>query len=118
MDDYSLETTQSDHAPHPGVVELREMLQCVLGDNFVRLYHFGSRIEGGAAPDSDYDVLCVTQRPLSREQRDEVLDRRMDLELARDIFFDLHFRQQEEIESGSAHYSPYVDHAISVGVVV
>jgi hypothetical protein len=47
------------------------MLQAVLGDDFVRLCHYGSRVEGGAEPDSDYDVLCVTKRALSQQQRAE-----------------------------------------------
>jgi hypothetical protein len=36
----------------------------------------------------------------------------------RDVLFDLHFRQDEEIESESAHYSPYVDHVVSAGIIV
>ena len=38
---------QIKRSVHPAVVELREMLQRELGDKFVRLYHFGSRVEGG-----------------------------------------------------------------------
>ncbi|MGD0383412.1 MAG: nucleotidyltransferase domain-containing protein, partial [Thermoguttaceae bacterium] len=72
-------TKQSSRAPHPCVIELREMLQTVLGDNFVRLYHYGSRVEGGADPESDYDVLCVTKRTLNQREMDKVMDLRIDL---------------------------------------
>ncbi len=94
------------------------MLQKVLGDDFVRLYHYGSRVEGGADAESDYDVFCVTKRPLSRRQRDTVLDRQLDIQMDRDVLFDLHFRHEEQIHSTSSMYSPYVDHVISEGIVV
>jgi predicted nucleotidyltransferase len=100
------------------VIELREMLQSVLGNDFVCLYHYGSRIEGGADPESDYDVLCVTQRPLGRQQKDEVMDRRIEIELSHSVLFDLHFRHGRQADSASLLYSPYVDHVISEGIVV
>ena len=97
----TLDTKQSGRAIHPCVIELREMLKSVLGDDFVRLYHYGSRVVGGAGPDSDYDVLCITKRPLSRRQRDEMLDRQIDLQLAHDVFIDLHFYSDEELPYSS-----------------
>ena len=89
-----------------------------LGDNFVRLYHYGSRVEGGADAQSDYDVLCVTEQPLSRRQTDEVMDRRIEIEQSRSVLFDLHFRHCTQTDSASLLYSPYVDHVISEGIVV
>ena len=114
----TLDAKQSGRAVHPCVIELREMLQSVLGDDFVRLYHYGSRIEGGAEPESDYDVLCVTKRPLSRQQRDDILSRQLDIQMDRNVLFDLHFRHEEQIESKSLLYSPYVDHVVLEGIVV
>ena len=46
----TVDAKPSAPAIHPCVIELREMLQSVLGDDFVRLYHYGSRVTGGAAP--------------------------------------------------------------------
>jgi predicted nucleotidyltransferase len=114
----TLDAKPSGRAIHPCVIELREMLQSVLGDNFVRLYHYGSRVEGGAEPDSDYDVLCVTKRPLSRQQRDDVLDRQIDLQLAHDVFFDLHFYTDEELHTPPISFTPYVQHVTADGVEV
>jgi predicted nucleotidyltransferase len=104
--------------PHPCVVELRAMLQSVLGDDFVRLYHYGSRVDGGADADSDYDVLCVTKQRLSRDQEQKILDRRMDIELDRDVLFDLHFFSQEDLRTPLIAATPYVDHVLSDGVIV
>ena len=114
----TLETNLSNPVIHPSVIALREMLQSVLGDDFVRLYHYGSRVEGGAAPDSDYDVLCVTRRPLSRRQRDEVLDRQIDIEVANDVLLDLHFYSDEELRTPPVSFTPYVRHVTADGIVV
>ncbi len=103
---------------HPSVIELREMLQSVLGDNFVRLHHFGSRVVGGAASDSDFDVLCATRRPLLRQEMEEVLDRRIDLQLAHDVFFDLHFFSDDEIQSPPVDCLLFLEHAVGEGIVV
>jgi predicted nucleotidyltransferase len=100
------------------VIELREMLRAVLGGDFVRLYHYGSRVEGGAAADSDYDVLCVTKRPLSRSEKREILDRQLDIQMNSGVVFDLHFRREEQVDPASLFYSPFVDRVVSEGIVV
>ena len=94
------------------------MLQQVLGENFVRLHHFGSRIVGDAAGDSDYDVLCVTRRPLNPQEMDELQDRRIDLQLAHDVFFDLHFFLADEIQSPPVESLLFLEQAVGEGVVV
>ena len=114
----TVDSQQSGRIVHPCVIELREMLQSVLGDDFVRLYHYGLRVEGGAEPDSDYDVLCVTKRPLNRLEMNAVLDRRIDLQLAYDVFFDLHFFSSDEIETPPVECLPFLRHAIADGVLV
>jgi predicted nucleotidyltransferase len=100
------------------VVELRELLQSALGDNFVRLYHYGSRVEGGADPESDYDVLCATKRPLSRDQIENIQNRQLDIQMNYGVLFDLHFRCGDQLDPKSLMYSPYVDHVITQGIVV
>jgi hypothetical protein len=112
------DTRQSARPIHPCVIELRVMLQTVLGENFVRLHHFGSRVVGGAGSDSDYDVLCVTRRPLSRQEMDDVMDRRIDLQLAHDVFFDLHFFINDEIELPPIECLLFLQHAVAEGIVV
>jgi len=114
----SPDARQSGLTPHPCVIELRGMLQSVLGDNFVRLYHFGSHVVGNATPDSDFDVLCVTRRPLNRREMDEVLDRRIDLHLAHNVFYDLHFFSDDEIKSPPIDCLLFLKHAVSEGIVV
>jgi hypothetical protein len=111
-------TEQPVPKPHPCVVELREMLQSILGVNFVRLYHYGSRVEGDAEPESDYDVLCVTKQALRRDQKEEILNRQLDIQMNSGVLFDLHFRHEDQIDSTSSMYTPFVDYIISEGIVV
>ena len=112
------ETKRSETVLHPCVIELREMLQFVLGDDFVRLHHYGSRVEGGAEPDSDYDVLCVTKRPVSRQQRDDILYRQLDIQMDRDVLFDLHFYSEEQLRTPPLSFTPYVQHVTTDGIIV
>ena len=114
----TLNARRSEPAIHPCVIELREMLQSVLGDDFVRLYHFGSHVFGTAVSDSDYDVLCVTRRPLSGQEMDDVMDRRIDLQLEYDVFFDLHFFLDDEILSPPIECLLFLQHAVGEGIVV
>ena len=116
MDTY--QSKRPSQTPDRCVVKLREMLQSVLGENFVRLYHYGSRVEGDADPESDYDVLCVTKRPLGRQQRDEILDKQIDMETTDDVLFDLHFYSEEQLRTPPISFTPYVRHVTTDGIVV
>jgi predicted nucleotidyltransferase len=105
-------------AVDPCVIELRALLARVLGDNFVCLYHYGSRLEGDASPDSDYDVACVTRRRLSHDETDRVIDASLDIQIARNVVFDLHFFTERELASAPLSYTPFVQRLKEHGVQV
>jgi len=84
----------------------------------VRLYHYGSRVEGGADNESDFDVLCVTRRPVSRQQRDEIRYRQLDLQMDRNVLFDLHFYSEEQLRTPPLSFTPYIQHVTTDGIVV
>jgi len=93
---------------HPAVVELREMLQRELSDRFVRLYHSGSRVEGGADPEFDYDLVCITTLPLTRDEEEYLLERQLDIQMDRGVLFDLYYYCEEELHGGVTSLSPFV----------
>ena len=103
---------------HPAVVELREMLQRELGDKFVRLYHFGSRVEGGADPESDYDLVCITTVPLTQDEEGYLLERQLDIQMDRGVLFDLHYYCEEQLRTGITSFSPFIQHIKEKGVLV
>ncbi len=109
---------QSSSVPHRCVIELREMLDSLLGDDFIRLYHYGSRIEGGADPESDYDVLCVTRRRLSYDEISDIIGRSLDVQMDHDVVFDLHFYSEKQISTPPISFTPYIQHVRDEGIVV
>jgi hypothetical protein len=42
----------------------------------------------------------------------------LNVEMNRGVLFDLHFRHEEQVDSQSLLYSPYVDHVVTEGTVV
>lgn len=100
------------------VVELRELLRSVLGSDFVCLYHYGSRVTGDPDPESDYDVLCVTTRDLSRCERNRIVDRSLDIQFEQGVVFDLHFYSRNEISTAPLACTPFVDRVKTEGLVV
>jgi len=93
-------------AIHPCVIELREMLQSVLAMIFVRALPLRFARDGRAGADSAMNVLCVTKRPLKPPAESEIRDRQMDIELARDVFIDLHFYSEEELRTPPSRLLP------------
>lgn len=109
----------SDQPPiDPSVIELREMLQRELGEKFVRLYHFGSRIEGRADPESDYDLVCITTVPLTRDEEDYLLERQLDIQMDRGVLFDLHYYCEEQLRTGITSFSPFIQDVREKGILV
>jgi predicted nucleotidyltransferase len=100
------------------VVALRDLLRAALGPDFVCLYHYGSRLTGGADPESDYDVLCVSRRQLGSEERDRLIDRSLDIQFEKGVVFDLHFYSTSEIETAPLAYTPFISQVQTEGVVV
>ena len=100
------------------VIALRDLLRTALGPDFVCLYHYGSRLTGGADPESDYDVLCVSKRELGRDERDRLIDRSLDIQLEKGVVFDLHFYSTSEIAAAPIAYTPFISRVQTDGVVV
>jgi streptomycin 3"-adenylyltransferase len=53
---------------------LVEGIQRILGANAVGAYLHGSAVLGGLKPRSDIDVIVVTRRPMSDEERRGIVD--------------------------------------------
>ena len=111
-------STEPNNVPNPCVVELRQLLQSMLVEDFIRLYHYGSRVEGGAEAESDYDVLCVTKRRLTYDEVDSIIDRQLDIQMDHSVLFDLHFYSEGEINSPPISFTPYIQHVRDEGIIV
>jgi len=63
---------------------------------------YGSAARGTHNPESDYDVLILTDRPLSTKEEDIIIDAVYDLELENGVVVSLVFYTQEEWDN--PHY--------------
>jgi predicted nucleotidyltransferase len=100
------------------VVALRDLLRSELGTIFVCLYHHGSRLSGDADPESDYDVVCVTSRQLTRQEKNHLVDRSLDIQFERGVVYDLHFYSRTEIATPPLSCTPFLVHLQEEGVLV
>jgi predicted nucleotidyltransferase len=71
----------ADHATEtpPVAHEVVAIVLEVLGDALVGAYLHGSGVLGGLRPTSDVDVLAVIERPTTRDERQRLVDRLLDI---------------------------------------
>ncbi len=74
--------------------EYKHLIQQLVPGATVLLY--GSRARGTAGPESDWDILVLTDEPLSMAEHDAVRDALYELELAHEIVASLLFYSKSE----------------------
>ncbi len=79
---------------------------------------YGSVARGTGEPDSDYDVLVLTARPLSTSEQDQVRDSVYELELDREAVVSLLFCTMEEWETPLHRAMPLHQNVQSEGIVL
>lgn len=72
-----------------------------------QLFLYRSAARGTREPDSDYDVLILLERALSRQEIHGIRDAIYDLELAREVVISPVFMGREEWNSPAAAATPY-----------
>lgn len=86
-----------------------------LTNKIEKMYLFGSRARGDERPDSDYDILIVTNHP-NREFRSKIYDVVIDvlLETQRDI--SLKIRKTEEYKRLCRMRTPFMQNVLREGI--
>lgn len=79
---------------------------------------YGSTARGTRQPDSDYDVLVLTEPKLTSEEKRALQGAVYDVELARDVVISIAVCSHEEWESSFLQGSPYRKNVIKEGVVL
>jgi uncharacterized protein len=74
--------------------EMKKVIQAVLPTAEVLLY--GSVARGIQGPESDYDILVLTDEPLSRNEKGQIERQVLDLELAHDVVLSTIYHSKEE----------------------
>ncbi len=77
---------------------------------------FGSKSRGDDDPESDIDLLVITTRPMSREERHAISDLLFPIQLQHDVLLSLLIVHAEEWRSGLISVLPIHDEIEEQGV--
>jgi predicted nucleotidyltransferase len=86
------------------------------GDLVKKIILFGSRVEGGAGPYSDYDVLIILSADVDWRLKDGIIDSIADINLEEDILIDAHIISENELSTIKGK-QPYIQNALLTGIV-
>jgi len=95
---------------------LRGVIHSHLPEATVLLY--GSAARGTNEPDSDYDILVLTDETLSSEREDAVEDALYDLELSQGVVISTAFFARERWEAPSCRLTPFRGEVDKDGVIL
>lgn len=79
---------------------------------------FGSTVRGEAGPESDIDLLVLTNKPISRTERHQITDDVFEVNLAHNTNFSTLVVDNESWEHGSVSVLPIREEVIKEGVRV
>ena len=74
------------------------------------LYLYGSRAKHTEQPDSDYDIVFLLEKKVTREEKYSVYDVMSDLEVELGIFMDTRFLTEEDLKKDSFFYREVVNY--------
>ncbi len=112
LDDLPAFPTMDKHVLH----EVRQIIQRLLPGATVYLY--GSAARGTREPDSDLDLLVVTEGRLSRGEEIAAADAVYDLELARGVVVSIVYFSQEEWDAPLTRATPFRNRVEAEAVLV
>ncbi len=79
---------------------------------------YGSRARGAGEPDSDFDVLVLTDRPLSIDEQDRIGDAVYELELREGVVMSLMFFSRTEWDTPLHRAMPLHQNIEAEGIVL
>ena len=81
---------------------LKEQLQSLYGNRLRGLVLYGSAARGQSGPDSDIDILCILDGPLSGREISDIVDATYDLQLRNpDLIFHIVPAEYEHYRTGA-----------------
>ena|SRR5690554_6940567 len=96
--------------------QLKKNLKKVLGDKIQKVILFGSWIRNEENEYSDLDILIVTDKILSWQEKNVVRDVCFDISLDYEILVDSKIISQEEIDTKFLGKHPLITDALQAGV--
>ena len=87
--------------------EIKTTIQHEITD--AKIYLFGSRVNGHAHEESDWDILILTQKKYSKETKWKIQDKLFPLSLKLSAYLDIKLIQEEEWNNNAGYYSLKLD---------
>lgn len=100
----------------PLLRECKRIIQQFLSDATVILY--GSLARGDAGPESDWDLLILTDKRLTSAEERQVSDAIYDLELKHGLVISDYFCSREEWEAPVCRGGPFHENVEREGIVI
>jgi predicted nucleotidyltransferase len=82
-----------------------------------RILLFGSRVNGTAQIDSDYDILIILSKTASWQERDEIRNLMGDVSIDNNILINSHFISLPEL-NGLRGKQPYIQQAMEQSIAL
>ncbi|MCL4499886.1 MAG: nucleotidyltransferase domain-containing protein [Chloroflexi bacterium] len=98
------------------LIDVKDVVTRFVPDAEVMLY--GSVARGTATPESDYDILVITERKLSSGEESELDGAVYELELEREVVLSLVVYSREEWQRPIFRSSPYQKNVAREGIVI
>jgi len=99
--------------------KIKVELQKLLGNELKEVILFGSRANGTAMKDSDYDIVII----LNKVEYDWIYNQKIydiiyDIELEENIFVDLHIISEKELDESLRGAQPFFQKAVKEGIYI
>jgi predicted nucleotidyltransferase len=98
--------------------ELKTLLIKHFNENIDKVILFGSRANGKANKDSDYDIVIILNNDYDWRYRNRIYDIIFDLEIDKGVFFDIHIISKNELNNTMRGAEPIFVNALEKGVYI
>lgn len=79
--------------------DLQTQLSGFLGNEFIKVYLFGSQAKNTQTTDSDYDILILLKSKNDWKTKDRIIDICYEIDLKHNILIDPHILAEEELST-------------------
>lgn len=100
------------------VKQLKQHLTNKLGNNIQDVILFGSRANGTATEDSDYDVLIVLKNDYDWRYKRNLIFTATDISIEKEVMFDIKVLSNTEIEHSFKAKHPMFTNTLKEGIYV
>ena len=99
------------------LLELNNKIKNELSINMIKIYLFGSRVNGNCEEYSDYDILIILNEEYDWEKEKRIYDLAYEIMIKYNIIIDIKILSKNEMVSEKGN-QPFIQNAINYGVYI